>query len=450
MKDLANERNAVALRLREFNFTPVVAEDVLPDGDASWARITAEIDSCHVVVLLSGDRYGWIPTQGPKAGEGKSVTHLEFEYARRAECPKPVLPFFKRLDDDADRTSEDARRRDAFRRDIRDWKSGLFVGQFDLASDLAPMVTAALVGLLTERFQRAGAQHLRALDPSLRPSAQGEHPWSPTRPPAPAFVADSRADARIPAALVELVRSKHAALFAGAGISHAAGIPAAPAFTENIQRLVRTVDPDYTAPATGSAFNAAATDAEIAVGLDALRRAVEQIVTPPIDILPTTAHLAAVRLFPHIVTTNFDGLFEAAAAELGIPLAGLSAEIPTGTIPPGSLVKLHGSAHDHSTLMLTEHEIARLDVIRPNVWSALVGILRSNCVIVLGSSLRDPSVVRLFEEARGDPGVSCPPGYFVVPAMRSTTPGRVARWRLECITATADDFLDQLRRAVDD
>ncbi len=82
MEDLANERDLVADRLQSFNFEPVNAEGILPTGAKSWDRICEEIDSCHLFVLLLGERYGWVPTKGPLANEKISVTHGEYRRAR--------------------------------------------------------------------------------------------------------------------------------------------------------------------------------------------------------------------------------------------------------------------------------------------------------------------------------------------------------------------------------
>src|SRR5688500_411664 len=104
MKDLANERDQVREKLLSYNFEPVNAEELASSTERSWDALEAEIRSCNVFVLILGERYGWIPTEGPHANEGKSITHLEFEEARRWGIP--VLPFLKQLSyDDTDRTS---------------------------------------------------------------------------------------------------------------------------------------------------------------------------------------------------------------------------------------------------------------------------------------------------------------------------------------------------------
>jgi DNA-binding PadR family transcriptional regulator len=151
MKDLANERLAVRQRLSDLDLEPVNAEGWGPNGSKSWTRIQGEIESSDLFVLILGERYGWIPDIGPGAGSGLSVTHLEFREARRLQIP--VLPFLKHLSYDTDRLSEDAQRRDQFRREVTDWAEGQFVAEFELAPDLAAKVGRSLIELLVDEFQ---------------------------------------------------------------------------------------------------------------------------------------------------------------------------------------------------------------------------------------------------------------------------------------------------------
>src|SRR5437016_8352380 len=95
MEDLENERAIIVERLKAMNFEPVNAEAILPNGATSMGRISEEIESCHVMVLLSGGRYGWIPKSGPLSKEGVSVTEGEYRAAKAIGLP--ILPFFKNL-----------------------------------------------------------------------------------------------------------------------------------------------------------------------------------------------------------------------------------------------------------------------------------------------------------------------------------------------------------------
>src|SRR5689334_19598288 len=116
--DLPNERREVAKCLRTFNFEAVNAEDLLPSGEGSWDTIREEIDSCDLMILILGQRYGWVPDKGPGGGEGLSVTHMEFNHARKKGLT--ILPFFKKLSvkPPQNQDQKDAELRDKFRKDV--------------------------------------------------------------------------------------------------------------------------------------------------------------------------------------------------------------------------------------------------------------------------------------------------------------------------------------------
>jgi hypothetical protein len=426
MKDLANERDAVCRRLREFNFEPINAEAWLPGGKDAWTRIDQEIDSSDVFVLLLGERYGWIPNEGPQAGTGLSVTHLEYKAARERDIP--ILPFLRKLGYDTERESEDAKKRDAFRSEIAAWAGGGVVKEFTLARDLADSVGHALVALLTDDFL---SDRIRARAATVDRSAR-------------LLQSERRAASKVtlPAPLVEAVARREAVLLAGSGISHGAGLPAASVFVEHMAQILYVADPDYGVSPVGSAFSAIAADVQATTSRDYLVREVQKLVDPPQGIRPTAAHLQAVNLFDLICTTNWDHLFEDAATAQGQSFAVISGET-TAPLPPRAIVKLHGSFAEPDSLLLTEADIYGMDKTRPQLWQSLRELLRGRTLVVVGSSLRDPSVVRLMHEAERRVA-----GYYVCRRVFVATAARVRAFGLECITADADAFFAQLSAKV--
>jgi hypothetical protein len=427
MRDLANERQAVCHRLASFNFEPVNAEGWLPTGTRTWPRISQEIESCNVFVLILGDGYGWTPTQGPQSELGLSVTHLEYRAAR--ERGLPILPFLKRLSYQTERHSDDAKKRDAFREEVSEWAQGQYVAEFELATDLADAVGHALVQLLTDQFlgeqirERAPAaeQAVRQLQAAAAPRAVRQ--------------------VSIPQELVAAVSNREAVLFAGAGISLAAGLPSAAVFTEHLSKLLLDEDPHYAVSPVGSAFAAIASDVEAATSREVLVQKVATILNLPRGLQPTVAHQHAIALFDIIFTTNWDDLFEQAAGIARLELPVIARDIEQ--LPSRALVKLHGSLSDRGSLLLTETDVAAMDKTRAALWAATRDILRERPLVVVGSSLRDPSIVRLFAEAK--PRAR---GYFIAPQVFAATERRLKTWNLECISAEADTFLASLARAV--
>jgi hypothetical protein len=425
MKDLANERDAVCRLLKSYNFEPVNAENLGPTGQSSWDRIQSEIESSNLMVLLLGERYGWIPDSGPKVELKLSVTELEAEEAKGLGIP--VLPFLKELSYDADRTSDDAKKRDAFREKVQKWDGGQFRQEFKLASDLAEKVGQAVIALLSdeyhdslmrERSQRAAqsAERLTALAPVL-----------------------SRKRTPLASRIVEAVYQQHAVLFAGSGVSLAAGLPSTTVISGRLAQLILEYEPDYSLSAAASAFAAIATDLQTLRNRSYVVETIRNLMQPPQNPGPTLAHENAVRLFPQIITTNFDRLFERAAQGQNLKKADVSNEIDATALPEQAIVKLHGSYDLPDSLVVTERDLAMLDRERPRLWNAVLQVLREKTVVVVGASLRDPSIVRLFTEASDRMT-----GYFICPHVPHSTTARLREWSLDCIEAQSDDFFESL------
>ncbi|MGF6655362.1 hypothetical protein OKW34_005952 [Paraburkholderia youngii] len=424
MKDLANERDAVCRTLVGFGMEAVNAEGWLPEGTGSWTRIQEELSTSDLFILILGDSYGWRPPSGPQAELGLSVTELEYREATRQSIP--VLPFVKPLPYGADSMSPDANARDAFRAAVAAWDGGQSVTRFELASDLANSVSKALIGVLTRGFLRARVIERVANKPVRQWATQGPGNIDPS--------------AALPVGLVRDVRQGKAVLLAGAGMSIVAGMPTALAFAEYLKEAIREIEPSY--PDQGHSFASIAADYEALAGREQLVAKIRDMLHPPQGLRATQAHRAAVRTFRQILTTNWDSLFESAlnAEEDNRPVIANPAESLPGE---GCLVKLHGTLGDLPTLLLTESDISRMDQSRGTMWRQAADLMQDCTIVVVGTSLRDPSMIRLFEEA--SPALR---GYFVAPSIDLATRARLARWNLSCIESTADDFFAMLSVAV--
>lgn len=427
MTDLANERDAVCRKLSTFNFEPVNAEGLLPNGFSSWDKIANEIHSCDIFILLIGERYGWIPQKGPKFQLGLSVTHLEYKEAQSIGIP--ILPFLKELSYGADKVSPDAIKRDGFRDEVTAWDNGYFISKFSLAYDLGEKVGSAIINLLSDEFQNRRIQE-RAFYVSKNTSIINE-------------TSDITNEILeyIPTQLISKIKSQDVLLFAGAGISLSAGLPSAAAFTEKLTQVIRKSNKEYERNGVGSAFAGVATDLEILKGREFLIDAVRSLIHLPQGILPTTAHMCAVRFFKQIVTTNYDTLFEDAAAVQGIVTKLIFDEINYSQLPNRAIIKLHGSYDIPNSLLLTERDVLLFDKSRKNLWEATCNLLKSKTIVVLGTSLRDPSIIRLFAEAGND--IS---GYFISPQIWEGAEKLVKKWNLEYLSASANQFFNTINQ----
>ncbi|PMF25890.1 hypothetical protein BCV19_25590 [Vibrio splendidus] len=428
MKDLPNERYEVVKRLQSFNVDVIHAENIYPSGSGSWDILKTEIASADIFILILGNSYGWIPTEGPKKELNISVTHLELKHAQKLGIP--VLSFLKNLEYGSDSDSEDAKRRDEFRKEVQDWNGGYFTTGFNLASDLATKVGDAYMSLLMNEFYKAKLQERAHLANTSKLKLKSTDHTS-IKPKLTS----------LPFELVEAVKSGNAVLFAGSGISLAAGLPSASAFAQSLINLIHSVEPNYIANPTGSAFAGIATDISAVLGRDELVNAIVKVIDSPQGVEPTKAHVKSVELFEQIITTNYDSLFEAAILSLGLKSDTFYSEFD-GEISKQALIKLHGTIDDPTSLLLTESEVFMFDKTRPNLWAEVLDILQSKIVVVVGASLHDPSIVRLFTEANNVKG------YFISPELLKSTPERVKAWNLNFIPADADEFMSKLHEYI--
>lgn len=403
MEDLRNERREVVKQIESLVMEPVNAENLHPNGGSSWEVIANELATCHLFVVISGDRYGWNPDEGYGAGLKKSVTHLEVEEARRLKLP--ILPFFKELAYSDKPPNPDAANRNAFRRELGDWAAGQFKRDFKYADDLGDAVRRALLGFMSDRT-------LKALIHSLEPP--------PPAPPA------SRQVASQPGAF----------LFAGAGMSLAAGFPPAVALAD-ILAVSLGWSPRGGEILTRYPFGDLAALVEAQLGRPALIALISQMMEPPLPGPPTAAHLAAVQRFRIIITTNYDALFEAACEQLNLSYAVNLPGRPVAA--PGrdvAIFKLDGSIAEPETLVLT-HDDARRARADTAYWTMLADIFQHNAPTIVGHSLRDETSRRLLSER--NMGLE---GVYVTPALTDLDVILLHRFGLAGVTKPADDFFN--------
>jgi hypothetical protein len=428
MRDLDTERRLLRRRIVELNFEPVNAEDIRPTGLGSWARLERELESCQLMVLLQGPSYGWVPPDGPHGGEGKSITHLEYQKA--VELDLPILVFQKVLDYEVDGRQPDAARRDAFRQEVGSWASGRFFAKWEHGDELPDLVVQSLVAMLSDEYQRTRIAARKSITSRTARSVA----------PAPA-AATGPSSIQLPRPLVRAVAAKKAILFAGAGISLAAGLPSHSLFAARALDLVVAKDRDYRADRV---IFARLADLLTALGeRDELLALVQTLIQPPGGVSPTRSHAAAVRLFPRILTSNYDELFESELTNQGDTRAQVSGDLETDELPERVLVKMHGTVSAPETLLLGERQTLMLDRLHPRLWRALVSGLGASTVVMVGSSLRDISIVRLLEEVGRKLS-----GYYVSPMVPLAEERLLADIGLVPIAIDADSFFQALEAEV--
>jgi hypothetical protein len=204
---------------------------------------------------------------------------------------------------------------------------------------------------------------------------------------------------------------------------------------------IRTIDERYLPAASGSLFNAVATDLESLFGSPELWQMAAELVDPDFLARPTDAHRSATNLFDVVVTTNYDLLLERALGDDKRSVVSGDTDVINFDAP--LIIKLHGSIDEPAGLVLTEIDLANVEKSRPHVWTALERELRKRPLIAAGSSLRDPSIVRLLESAQPDMR-----GWAVLFEVSAPDRVRLAHWGLEAIEGDTETFLNALEREI--
>lgn len=413
MDDLANEREAVVEAIKSLNLEPVNAEGILPNGGTSWEVLEPEIRSSHLCILLLGERYGWVPTEGYGADLGKSVTHLEIDIAR--EQGVPILPFFKTLKYGTDSASKDASLRDQFRREIGEWNGGHYRGEFKLASDLRTSVTKALLDVFTDSYLKSAVKARVA---------------SASAPPLMAQTFANQGPRKTPVNSA----SPPEVLFAGAGLSLSAGYPSANALAGILGRALNLAQERVERHSLAQLFDVA----ETTLGRKRSLEIVTEVLNPPLPVEPTPAHIAAVMRFGVILTTNYDQLFERSCAMLKIPYlirTPNDGDFSEATAKV-TIFKIDGSIDRPDTLVLSHADSYRARSDR-SFWAAVEAVLATSRPIVIGHSMRDTNSRNLMEHRN-----LAIRGVYVAPVI-DPIEGRLLldQLNLEGIHSPASDYL---------
>ena len=106
----------------------------------------------------------------------------------------------------------------------------------------------------------------------------------------------------------------------------------------------------------------------------------------------------------HVITTNFDQLYEAAVAAVQgerppvvLPNSGDGA-IESALDSSGWLLKLHGDVGDASSIVLDRRSFVRYDATRRPLGGVLQTTLLTKHLLVVGASMNDDNVIRLVHE----------------------------------------------------
>ncbi|CCH89640.1 conserved protein of unknown function; Putative NAD-dependent histone deacetylase domain [Modestobacter italicus] len=190
-------------------------------------------------------------------------------------------------------------------------------------------------------------------------------------------------------------REGELAVFLGAGVSAAAGLPT---WEQLLAELaVRAgLDGGSRAGLAGLPPQDAAALLARVLGRDALTAYVQERFGPgPYSLAHALVAALPVREF---VTTNYDPLVELAAADIGRPVRVL----PFDEAAPGEpwLLKLHGDAAHPDSVVLTREQYLEFGDHRSALAGVLQSLLLTRHVLFVGTSMLDDDLIRIAHQVR--------------------------------------------------
>jgi hypothetical protein len=246
---------------------------------------------------------------------------------------------------------------------------------------------------------------------------------------------------KIPNALLEATRQRQVVIFAGAGISRQAVGLSGRSLRDALAADIKKDYEDY--DVAERSLEDVCDEYQVVNDRSVLVNRIADLF--PARPAPTPAHLAAVRMFRFIVTTNWDRLFELAADAVGNRYRVLASEadVPNFNFDNHNLLKIHGSIEHPTTLVCTTEDYELYPETHPQMLERVAGLLYGYTVLYVGYGLRDEHLRALLSRIRrqrGDWGRRA----YVVGSYDTVRCLLLKERKMEVIDAQADDFLPAL------
>ena len=281
----------------------------------------------------------------------------------------------------------------------------------------------------------------------------------------PPLVWDPSSAADLPA-LVNEVREGRCALFVGAGLSVAAGLPDWAGLMQRIVALTgkrnrpRATSTELRRLLRANRFAEVADQCRTILGRELFYEALRAELGRDVELPPV--HRTIVETpYACVVTTNFDTLLEDAYASWGthgLPKAPTSAELARlGTLLHDGgffILKAHGSIDDDASMVFTAEDYRRIIHANPAFQSIFSALLLTRAVLFVGYSLSDPNFRLLLDSQLTTFGEEVPGRYAVMAGVGEAE--RDILWRTARIRVFSyeegqhqrvGEFLDALRVA---
>jgi NAD-dependent SIR2 family protein deacetylase len=203
---------------------------------------------------------------------------------------------------------------------------------------------------------------------------------------------------RIPAALRAAVRQRQAVLFAGAGISAGVLGLAGGSIRDAVANRIREDFKEY--DLKPRRLEDVCDEYQAISDRNSLVSFLAAHV--PINRPPSEGHVAAVNLFPCIITTNWDLLFEEAYRKLRKEYRLLveDRDAPNFSYEHANLLKIHGSVDRPRSLICTTEDYETYPETHPQLLDKVASLLTENTILFVGYGLGDEHVRALLSRIR--------------------------------------------------
>jgi hypothetical protein len=254
--------------------------------------------------------------------------------------------------------------------------------------------------------------------------------------------------------LFRLISNGEVVLWAGAGLSHYAGYPLG---NEIVLELYKKLSNSKAADAAAmyrtnpDDFRAHLPPlpefAELFVNLhdgsryELLNEVISLYRTPPTSSY-THQQLSHVP-FKHIITTNYDRLFEETYRSLHVVTSGQNIPFIHDGVP--TLYKIHGEPQNPGSIIITQRDYNNFFNKNDKLlWNSLQVLMSEKTILFLGYSVRDPNVLSTFLKIKNLLGNTMRPYCIVGPGMMPLEQDAFRRDNIHYFSDSAEEFVAEL------
>lgn len=179
--------------------------------------------------------------------------------------------------------------------------------------------------------------------------------------------------------------------------------------------------------------------------LQPLRREILKLYSKRPESLKTHEELATIPFIEHIVTTNYDTLFEQAYGTDKVHVITEGTHLAYMEPSKVNLYKVHGSLERPNSLLVTEDEYRRFySKVDQQLWHYIEGLMLTKTMLFVGYGLEDQNVMALFEQVLTAIGSNMHGAYLVAPGLNPMRVDWLRRHNVTYIDSTGEQLVEEL------